>query len=393
MPGSSSHPYPTPPSSEEALRSAKRRRLQNSSDESAGTIQSNLSESGYTSAKYRVGAPALHLLPLKTADVDKATTEYQLFRLVVPLIKGIMMSKTIAFDNDDINLVYRTIPGDRVDAEAMTIYIVAEWEDQSMSQWLLAVNDIRELLTSNFNMRPIRDIKIEMIAWEAEAVRSIDIVEHSHPIVSQWPTIRHSVHAILAQNQTLNDGWRSIDVIRLGPVGGTGLLDEPIPLPVVISITVDWGLNDSDWLQAEQMIEQILRNNQLNDVKVEFERGDVFGVAFPLRDHDGEPRNGDVLETAYTDQVSIGSNFGPAKYFTRAPSRLPLKGPFGTIGGYLVAKKVGEKPIKLGISNHHTIRQVFEGFGYEDIDRKDTAKGAAESAVPQGSQLQSKLTE
>ena len=279
---SQSNPYPTHPvpNSEHLSRYLERRRLQNNAtEESAIAVRPQLLEEGYTSEKYRVGAPPLQLLPLWTKSVNSTGLEYRAFRTIVPLIQEILRSKGIRYDNDDndnISLVHRTIPQDDSGAETLTIYIIAEWDEQSSVQWLLAVDDIRELLVSNSNARPIKDVKVEIIDWEAEAERSIDIVEHSHPIVSLWPRIQQVVHYILGLNQKLSDGWRSIDVVRLGPIGSTGLEDTPRPLPVVISITVDWGLDSGDWLQAERLIEQLLRNNQLRDVKVEFERGDVF---------------------------------------------------------------------------------------------------------------------
>ena len=52
---------------------------------------------------------------------------------------------------------------------------------------------------------------------------------------------------------------------------------------MTISIIVDWNLDRQDWALAERQITQVLDGEELHDVKVEFERGDVYPMTFPLR--------------------------------------------------------------------------------------------------------------
>ena len=70
---------------------------------------------------------------------------------------------------------------------------------------------------------------------------------------------------IIIETPKLNDGWGSIDVLRMSC--GT-------EKPVTISITVDWTLDPIDWAGAEQKIKALLDEHGFSDVEVEFERGD-----------------------------------------------------------------------------------------------------------------------
>ena len=102
--------YPNPPlkvGSEELLRRTKRQRWQNnfSKQSSPSVVSSALSESGYTTEKWRVGAPPLQLLPLKSMEVDKSSPEHQIFDTLVPNIEEVLESWDIDYYPDGLELV------------------------------------------------------------------------------------------------------------------------------------------------------------------------------------------------------------------------------------------------------------------------------------------------
>ena len=260
--------YPSPPSTltGDAQRRVKRRRTQNdSSEESQATVSSTLSEEGFTAERYRVGVPPLQLLPLISQDVDTNSQEFLRFNLLLPTIEDILTARRVNVSEEEggIELCFRAIQDEPQDHP--TILVNAKWDDHAGEAWLLAVEDIRTLIVSDPAMR---SVNVEIIAWQAEEARAMDVVEFDHPFVAAWPKINPLLHGILENYPRLEDNWRAIDVMRLG-------FNRAPSLPVIISITVDWVLDPRDWLAAETEIKALLTREGFRDVGVEFERGDV----------------------------------------------------------------------------------------------------------------------
>ena len=214
-------------------------------------------------------------------------------------------------------------------------------------------------------------------------------VEATNPLVEAWPNIRSQLHSILEQDTTLNLDWKAIDVLRIG------FQTTPLPFPIIVSITVDWKVDSSDWIVSEERIQELLNKSGFPDVKVEFEHGEVNATAtFPIQlpqKEIGSCVSGDIIYAAYKDRISIGADFGPARYFKRAPSGVPINGPFATLGGYIIARERGKPPMKLALTNYHAVREAIEGFEYVDKVPMDVKAGFEDALALAGSELHSKL--
>ena len=379
--------YPTPPTttvSHGSVRNAKRRRVQDSSEESSATTSTTTSRTGFTSEKYRTGAPPLQLLPLFSTEVLPTAPEKIAFENLLPKIMHILDTRNIQVDKRKVDLYHRTISGRPGPAVMdITVYIPTVWNDEANESWLLAVDDIRTQLVQ---VDIMKEVKVEIVSWQATSMRKVGAVEGDHPLVAAWPKIKPDMHAILAQHQKLHENWRTIDVVRLG------FSASPPPLPIVVSVTVDWTLDPRDWLQAEDQIQDLLKNRGFPEVSVEFERGDfVFGLApqFPLHNSTNEQEE-DIIQLQYSERVSMGSEFGPARYFQRQPSGIMMNGPYATFGGYIVARQVNKPPKKLGLTNYHAVRETMEGFLYLDLNTKDPGQGATKAPAPIGGEVESK---
>lgn len=216
--------------------------------------------------------PALQLLPLVAIDPPPSLPAVSKVRELDIRIYQILRDRNIDFDFDEAGLAYRVIPGEEISQETLTYFIPARWtSDEDAQQWYYAANDIRRLFVTHFLTRPV---KVELLSWQLTALRTIRVVEPNHSLVAAWLTINPQIHTIIGEYPRLKEGWRSIDLLRIGYQS-----EEYSPTPVTVSVTVDWGLNRRDWIHAEQRIKAILDSDGLLDVEVEFERGDVDPVA------------------------------------------------------------------------------------------------------------------
>ena len=375
--------YPTPSAtSSSSLQSsdAKRRRLQDSSSEGSELDITPVSARNYTAERYRVGIPALALLPLQARPLpdSPATTKFREFE---PRIHHILREKDIDFEAHETEVVYRTIPGDSPSEDDATVIIYASWIDDERAQsWYLAAHEIKNVLITS---ALTRSLKVELLSWHLTEPRVIDIVEASHPLVGAWPIVNSRIHEILEGYPRLNMGWKSIDALRIGYRS-----EDPTPMPVTISIIVDYALNRRDWFRAERLIKAMvdqIDNYDLTDVQVEFERGMIDpSMAFPLYKPDRVGEDYDIIPEDYPDRVSMGSSFGPDKYFTCNSNELPIPGPTATIGGYLEIRQKGGNWKKYAITNYHCVRQAIDGHTFIQDKKGKTREGP----VKQNSELQ-----
>ncbi|MCJ1239775.1 hypothetical protein MMC14_007773 [Varicellaria rhodocarpa] len=154
-----------------------------------------LHKEGYTSKRYRVSAPPLQLLPLQYVKVSPLTAEKRALNSIIPQIEQFLLSNLIEVDDGGIDLFYTLQPGESsLNPDSLKIVINAAWNELSSEPWLLTVSKIRELLMSR---EDLKDVKVKMIAFEAEAERPLDVIEVDHALVRAWPAIRLDIHKIL----------------------------------------------------------------------------------------------------------------------------------------------------------------------------------------------------
>ncbi|KAL8793306.1 MAG: hypothetical protein Q9195_004083 [Heterodermia aff. obscurata] len=379
---SSYPPPPTTTSSSSQVSDAKRRRIQNSSSEGSDLAITPVSALNYTAERYRLGIPALPLLPLQGLPLPSYSPITAQFMNFEPRINQILREKDIEFQRHETEVVYRTLPGDSPSQDDATLVIYASWIDDDKAQsWYLAAHEIKSLLISASHTR---SLKVEILSWHLTKPRVVDIVEASHPLVGAWPIVNSRIHEILEGFPRLNVGWKSIDALRIGYHSE----DFTLPAPVTISITVDYGLNRRDWFRAEGLIKAMvdqINNYDLTDVQVEFERGEVDpSMAFPLIKPNRDGASHDIIFEDYPDRVSMGSSFGPDRYFKLNSNGPVLKGPTATIGGYLEIRSKGGDWKKYAITNYHCIRLAIDGHTFTQDKNGEPMEGP----VRQDSELQ-----
>ena len=381
--------YPTPSataSSESGSRSAKRRRIQDSSSDAldltinTGSAASSLT---WTAEPYRVGIPPLQILPLENRALRSPSPLSARFKVLEPQIHQILRAREVLFDSDDVEVVYRVIPGDDQTDDDLTCYIPATWtNDGDAQKWWDAANDLRRLFITDSAFT--RNLKVELISWQLTAARDISVVERNHPLVGLWrPSINPRIHEILNKYTKLKDGWLTVDVLRIG-----FSTEMASVTPVTISITVDWHLDRRDWYSAEREMRAMLTDKGFSEVEVSFERGDVYPTAgFELR---LPPKSAtgmhEIYQNDYPTKIHMGFEFGPARYFTIGEGGPGISGPTATVGGYLEIreKNGGDKAFKkYALTNYHCVRAAIEGYSLD----KDAKGKPREAAIPEGSML------
>ena len=373
--------YPSPLASNFQCSNARRRRIQDSSSEGSELEILPLSTVNYSAERYRIGIPALPLLPLKELPLPFNSPIIAQFKEFEPRISQILRDNNIDFKEHQTRVVYRTVPGDVSLPGDATIVIHASWIDDTKAQsWYSAAHKIKELLIISARTR---NLKVEIVSWQLTDLRVVGVVEASHPLVGAWPIVNPRIHEIIGGFPRLNLGWKSIDALRIGYHS-----DEAISALVTISITVDYTLNRRDWFRAEALIQKMIdeiEHYDLTGVQVQIERGEVdCTMAFPLiqPDRDGEPH--DIIKGGYSDRVSMGSSFDPDRYFSLDSNGPVIMGPTATIGGYLEIRYKKESWKKYAITNYHCVRQAIDGHTFD----RDSQGKPMEGPVRNGSELQ-----
>ena len=323
------------------------------------------------------------MLPLETLE-DPPLATYSKYLEVLPLIHQALERRQVRYCKDDVELCYRTLPGEAPSDDDVTILVYATWTREENGQsWYQVADEIRGILLRSW---ATRSVKVELIDWRLSAPRIMSVVEDNHSIVEAWPVVNPLIHDIIADYPKLQDGWRSIDVVRIGLEPSENGSSAPI-LPVTISITVDWSLDSKDWAGAERRIEDLLERNELQDVKVQFERGDVEPQGFPLLypsryGYDFEHHHGD-----YPQVVPMGACFSAEKYPICMPTEREVQPGIGTIGGYLEIRRKGGDRKKFAVTNYHCSRAAIPGYGCKDKDEKAEEPEPEEAEVPEDSLL------
>ena len=388
---------PTPPSSDRSSsdqqQAKKRAVLRN--DATLRTDlnvppQSRLAREGFTYEKFRVGCPPLALLPLHFTDLHGGNRAYQALRWQMPRFHEVLQNFHIEIDydrdifgnNQEVRFGHRTREYEDPSDSNIFVFIPAVWNDNRPLSWLQAVNEIRNILGENpFTRR----VGVEMMGRYYFKEWTMKVIEDDHPIIAVWHRIQPEIHSILAQSQFLRDRWCSIAVIRLGHI-----TEDGPPLPTVVAILVDWDVNPLHWEDAQLRINSLLTSHNLPNVRADFSRGGIVRDTFPLLKPTTDRKVRPLKAHAYQQKVAMGTDMGPARYFEKAPGE-KIGGPCGTLGGYVDVKdnQTGEVT-RMGVTNHHVVRQVLPGFSYtvsQDVDRRPL-----EAPASQGSDLESEWT-
>ncbi|KAL8871280.1 MAG: hypothetical protein Q9174_002858, partial [Haloplaca sp. 1 TL-2023] len=343
-------PEPTPGPQQSPI---TRRRFQDDSVFSPVTAKY-----GCTYQDHRVGVPPLQLLPLSSISPDDSLPAVSAVRAVKSQIHHILRDHRVEFDEYDAELVHRVIPGDDVSPDTLTYLVIAQWfGEEDTRRWFLAAEEIKDLFRKEDDTA---HVKVEISGWQLARAKTMSIVEHGHPFIAAWPRIRQGIQEIFKGYPKVEQGWNSIDVVRIGY-----LSENAEPMPVTISILVDWELDERDWRYCKMQIQFLLQENAIEDVEVSFERGDVEAGIFPLKEPTRAPTASDRIFGKYDYKVPMGSDFGANKDSTYGTQNVRQNGPTGTIGGYIELRYADGEWKKYAVTNYHCVREAIEGFSYE----------------------------
>ncbi len=225
----------------------------------------------YTAERYRVGIPALKPLPLLPTPAYLFSAAYTEIRRLREPVREILRGWNIHSDERSPCLYHRHKPGENPPDGDLTALIVAPWnDDEGAQRWYNAAAEMKDLLGSN-SITWDMDIKVELVAWEVFILKLRDSVEDNHPIVRAWDDrINSRVLAILKDSPKVEAAWCALGVKRTGY-----RFEGYCSMPVTVSIMVNFELERSDWLLAEQQIRALLDEDGLYEVEIEFCHGEI----------------------------------------------------------------------------------------------------------------------
>ncbi|KAL8707628.1 MAG: hypothetical protein Q9220_007366 [cf. Caloplaca sp. 1 TL-2023] len=226
-------------------------------------------QEGFTMQKFRVGCPALQILPLEYASIDRDDPILAILNEQRAAFGHICTARGIVLRTDTpVTFQHRVIPGSAPRSDTMTVFVTAVWEQGCGLLWLQAASEIRGMLRAN----PMtRSVQVEMISWQLTRRRIEAPLEESHPINGHWPKLRLQIHDVLNQSPALRDSC-SIFLHRRG-YDAREHEGDPSPFITTILVVVDYDVDPWQWEEQEHQIIQLLAAFRMEDVKVEFERG------------------------------------------------------------------------------------------------------------------------
>ena len=114
---------------------------------------SNLALEGFTCEKYRSGSPPLQYLPIASLHLHQHNAAYSILQRLLPEITSILNAYQVQRQESDfagipldIEFVHRILQYDAPSLQNLTVFVLAEWNDDAQDSWLQTVNDIRGLL-------------------------------------------------------------------------------------------------------------------------------------------------------------------------------------------------------------------------------------------------------
>ncbi|KAL8965757.1 MAG: hypothetical protein Q9197_006345 [Variospora fuerteventurae] len=139
---------PSPPSS---TSSGSRSRVQNSSEEGSDlVIFANTATRSYTAERFRLGIPALQILPLLSLPLPSNSPVVQRINVIEPRIEEILENRSIS--SEDREVVYRTLPGQTPSEFDITYVVRAMWRgDEDAQGWYSAAEEIRALFITHYS--------------------------------------------------------------------------------------------------------------------------------------------------------------------------------------------------------------------------------------------------
>ena len=351
--------YPTPPSTA----SWRSRRAQASSEDSSDSSR----RFSISNVKFRVGAPPLRPLPLKSVwDGPCAALENRFGSKLVDRASQILSENGII--DPEVSLTSRMVPGETWTAQP-TIFIVAQWSEQSPNIWERSVRQVKKYANTmliGYDELERLDVCVEMVARELIMPKYLSPIPNDAKfpkLEADWPVIQANVFEILESFLSTASHMTAIALFKLGynPVYAKN--------PNTVYISLDYASNETAWPPVVKRIQEYLDGFN-HDLHVHIEHNTMDEFAFRLipsslndsEKADKEARFNFANHQKYETQVGLGADIGAARYITREDGQ-ECNALIGTMGCYLEIKSARfPNWKKVALTNYHVVRPAIKGY-------------------------------
>ncbi|RTE74139.1 hypothetical protein BHE90_011421 [Fusarium euwallaceae] len=228
----------------------------------------------YTS-RYRAASPVLRHLELESAhyplrDILQANKEP-----FIDKARQILEHYGIVEGDDtNVDLLHRQrVPYQR--EPIATLYITTPWKKDSTELWPRAVEDIKTHVDGVIQGRDGIDLHVEMMAPERFQLKNLGPVTGEPRLTSSmWDSVRNMISEKLDSCEVTRRKWVTIGLFRLG------FSDKMEENPITIYISLSYESDESRWEEVIVMIEDELRERNLDFVEVHLEHNVGWGLGW-----------------------------------------------------------------------------------------------------------------
>ena len=239
--------------------------------------------------KYRVGAPALRLLPMESfyhvnplhKVMDDEDAARRLALQVEEDARCILTERRIidppAEGEEDVDfrvkLIERAMSEVPESAEP-TLMIEAPWSEGSSDViWQDAVRDLKKRLDKTLSQQGLGDkldVTVEMCAPELTRDKMLGVIEGQPALTAAWPRLSRDMSAKLADDYP--DIWWCIECFSLFRLGYD--LRNNANNPITVYIAVSYDSNELNWPPAIAALEKLLAEAGWSHIQVHMEHGE-----------------------------------------------------------------------------------------------------------------------
>ncbi|KAK0707774.1 hypothetical protein B0H67DRAFT_495703, partial [Lasiosphaeris hirsuta] len=237
---------------------ARRKRARYRYTEHSSSDSSDAGTFLVSNVKFRVGAPPLPPLPVRTSGSNACALVQEALGFSLN-DQAKIIAKAEGVEPLSVELVSRYIPGSMPNEGRPTLFIMAKWSESSPQIWEKIVKKTKKFVDSLTCGGYLEDVGIgvEMIAKEltlAKCITPIPASEFTDALCRDWQHITEKVLDILDIYPSTKSRVTSIALFKLG--FSTNYNTNPL----TVYISVDYESEENKWPPVIGKIQQLLNH-------------------------------------------------------------------------------------------------------------------------------------
>ncbi len=319
---------------------------------------------GISSHKFRVGAPALHPLPL----LNLWTTHFPPLKpdKFIERAREVLVAHGLG-DNGDLNIEFlgRMVPGAPWTTQPTLLVCLSWHDDSSAAVWEQIVVTLKQYADDVAGPHGI-DVSVEIMAPELIRRKHISPLANDDDfpkLAADWPVIMAEVVRILECFPATASFTNVVSLFRLG------YHPDSTRNPRTVYVSLDFESDPGGWPPVIQTIQGYLDGLE-HDLHVHLEHNVLNHLSFPLApprvdDHEMDLQTHFNFDPNRDYQTAVvpGVDIGASRYITREEDQSQIAPLVGTLGCYLEIQCEGVAGwTRLALTNNHVVRPALSGY-------------------------------